>query len=47
MKPTSRQLAGRDPALAALMGALPGSDFGADWERRTSEITAEALKMAA
>jgi hypothetical protein len=33
MKPTSRQLASRDPALAALMGALPGSDFGADWER--------------
>lgn len=33
MRPTSKQLAARDPALAALMGALPGSDFGADWER--------------
>lgn len=32
-RPNSRQLASRDPALAALMGALPGSDFGADWER--------------
>lgn len=33
MRPNSRSLAMRDPALAALMGALPGSDFGADWER--------------
>ena len=33
MRPTDHQLALRDPALAALMGALPGSDFGAEWER--------------
>jgi hypothetical protein len=28
MRPTANQLAMRDPALAAVMGALPGSDFG-------------------
>ena len=30
MKPTSRHLALRDTALAALVGALPGSTFGSD-----------------
>jgi hypothetical protein len=30
MNPNARQLAMRDPALAALMGALPGQDFGHD-----------------
>jgi hypothetical protein len=29
MRPNSHQLAMRDPALASIMGALPGSDFGA------------------
>lgn len=28
MRPTAKQLAMRDPALAALLGVLPGSDFG-------------------
>lgn len=28
MRPTSRDLAMRDPALAAMLGALPGADFG-------------------
>jgi len=28
MRPTASQLSQRDPALAAVMGALPGSDFG-------------------
>lgn len=31
MRPTSQQLAMRDPALAALMGAHMGSDFGGDF----------------
>jgi hypothetical protein len=30
MRPNARQLAMRDPALAALMGALPGTDFGSE-----------------
>lgn len=30
MKPNAKQLAMRDPALAALVGAIPGSDFGND-----------------
>jgi hypothetical protein len=30
MRPNASQLARRDPALAALMGALPGQDFGVD-----------------
>jgi hypothetical protein len=30
MRPSAFQLASRDPALAAVMGALPGSDFGRD-----------------
>ena len=28
MRPNASQLSMRDPALAAVMGALPGSDFG-------------------
>ena len=28
MRPNANQLAMRDPALASIMGALPGSDFG-------------------
>jgi hypothetical protein len=30
MRPNSQQLAARDNALSALMGALPGPDFGAE-----------------
>lgn len=32
MRPTSKQLAMRDPALAALMGAHVGADFGGDYD---------------
>jgi len=31
MKPTNKQLALRDPALAALVGALPGDNFGVEF----------------
>lgn len=30
MRPTSRQLAMRDPALAAAIGAMPGADYGSE-----------------
>lgn len=38
MRPTSASLTMRDPAMAALMGALPGSNFGA-LRRGTSQPT--------
>lgn len=31
MRPSSKTLALRDPALAALMGAIPGADFGGEF----------------
>lgn len=31
MRPTSRDLANRDPALAAALGIVPGADFGSDY----------------
>lgn len=36
MKPTSRDLAQRDNAVSALMGALPGADFGAEGRQKAS-----------
>src|SRR5271165_6051741 len=40
MRPNARQLAQRDPALAAAMGALPGPNFGQDMRsRRPNPLT--------